>query len=105
MEDNERIKKVMAVASEVTYCAYCNEGVFREDDETAIDKIRDHIKNVCPLHPMREVERQRDAAADVLEDARVFIRNLPQQRAPNLYKGRLNMLIKIGEAIYKARRD
>lgn len=47
-----------------TYCAYCGES-FKTDAPDATDHIGKHI-TVCPKHPMREVERERDGARATL---------------------------------------
>ena len=42
---------------ESTYCAYCGDATFIDDE--AGEKVAEHIRT-CPKHPMRAVEKERD---------------------------------------------
>ncbi len=40
-------------------CCYCEQGVFANDDE-GLERLKEHVEKICPLHPMRKVEAERD---------------------------------------------
>jgi len=64
--EHNKLRAEVEKMGHTTWCAYCGEYFVEIADANACDKIGAHIA-VCPKHPMREVERERDEARAEVE--------------------------------------
>ena len=73
----ERERDEAKKALEFTYCAYC--GATFAADHSGSAAVSKHIA-VCPDHPMRVIERERDEALEECRQCRADIRRLVEVR-------------------------
>lgn len=73
MDENKTLKKELDELKKFTYCAYC--GLEIHMDDSAATKIGEHIKS-CDKHPMRIVEKERDAMQLCVDACIEFVRKV-----------------------------
>lgn len=61
-----------------TYCAFCT-AEFPDEKPDTVEQIQRHVM-VCPMHPMREVERDRDEMDRRMTQYRVELERLQAER-------------------------
>lgn len=74
-------KKLEAEAERPAICAYCNEGVYVNDAD-GLKRLRKHVEQECPLHPIRKVEAERVALQAQLDELQEQHRRIIAEECP-----------------------